>query len=89
MNNTDATLRDAEWRVAARGPALREITRYCERSPVHRVDVWPGANGAAQMGVAWVDGTTTIVDWRGQLTCLEWLRLQPWAKGVVRVHPPG
>ena len=56
----DMRVRDANMNVIGHGALQR-----CAALPVARVDIWPGLNGAGQMGVTGDDdssGITTVLD---------------------------
>ena len=79
------TIRTAEGRFAAKGPAQPTISERATRVPVERVDVY-AAPDAAMLGVAWADGSTGICDWSSARACIDWLRSQAWATGKIRIH---
>lgn len=70
----------------AKGPAEQTISERCARLTVTRVDVRCHPDGPALLLVQWEDGSRGICDWRDARACIDWLRLQDWARGVTTVH---
>lgn len=56
-------IRDSEMRVISRCRNLRAMRERSRQIKIDRIDVWLGPNGSAQVGMVWVDGSSTIHDW--------------------------
>jgi len=56
------SIRDSEFKVVGVGRNLRIVMDRSRRIKIERVDIWPGKSEGAQVGVAWVDGSSSIFD---------------------------
>ena len=65
-------IRDAEFYVVSTTKNLRGIIEYSRRHRVERVDIWPGKDGGAQLGITWSDDASTITDFVDSTVCREW-----------------
>jgi len=83
------TIYDANMRAVARSRNLRGILTYSRKCTVQRVDIWPAKNGAAQCGIEWVDGATTITDFASFDVCQQWFMSRPKFSWAVRIHDGG
>ena len=82
------TINDTAGHPVARGPAEQTISNRCSRIAVTRADVHAYVDGPALLSVAWADGSRGMCDWRDARDCIEWLRLQTWARDRTTVHFP-
>lgn len=69
----DTIIRDRDMRVVRRTRNLRAILEHSRDHAVERLDVYPGPHGTGQLGVAWADGSTTIVDFASINVLREWI----------------
>lgn len=65
-------IRDIDFQVASRSRNLRGILEYSRRHPVERVDIWEARGGAAQLGIAWSNGSTCVTDFASFEVCKRW-----------------
>lgn len=82
------TINDRDGHPVAKGPAEQTITDRCSRLTVTRADVHSYPDGPAILIVLWADGSRGVCDWRDARDCVDWLRLQDWARNVTTLHFP-
>lgn len=63
-------IRDQEGTVVSRSKNLRGIRDYSRHNEVERIDLYPGP----QMGVAWRNGSTSIMDWADPAVMQQWAK---------------
>jgi hypothetical protein len=80
------TIRDKDFKVILRRPGLRRLIDRNRRVAVERVDIWPGVDGRAQLGVTWVDGSSTITDVSSLGALREWCSDVAAFKGKIHDH---
>jgi len=66
------TIRNADFRITHQSRNLRGILDHTRRAAVERIDIWPGKDGTAQLGVAWADGSTCITTFASAEVCKRW-----------------
>lgn len=64
----------------------RCIVQRNREQVVERVDLYPGTDGRAQLGVTWEDESFTIHDWPSLDICAAWVNAQPAFKDKIRTH---
>ena len=82
------TINDRDGHPVAKGPAEQAINDRCGRLTVTRVDVHAHPEGPALLAVTWADGSHGVCDWREARDCIDWLRLQTWARDRTTLHFP-
>ena len=82
------TINDLNGHPVAKGPAEQTISDRCTRLTVVRVDVHAHPEGPALLVVTWADGSRGVCDWRDARDCVDWLRLQAWARNTTTLHFP-
>lgn len=53
-------IRNADFEVVARARGLKEVLMMLPE--LERIDIWPGAGKACQIGLCWAGGSTAIFD---------------------------
>ena len=65
-------IRDVDFKPVRASRNLRGIMEYTRKHAVQRVDIWPGKDGGAQLGIAWLDGASCITDFASAHVCKQW-----------------
>lgn len=68
-------IRDAAFNVVSKTKNLRGILDYSRTHRVDRIDFWEeGVKGTGQLGITWVNGSSTITDFADAGVMRRWVR---------------